>query len=86
MTNDIHDKLSLIDRYAYATLTKRELECCQWLIFGYSNSRIAKKLNISARTVEHYINSLKIKLRCTSKRSLTEYLRQKLNHQGKYPT
>lgn len=67
-----------LDKPRYVNLTKREQDCCYRLIFGYSASQIAKELNISVRTVEHYISSLKLKLRCANKYNLSEQLRKKL--------
>ncbi len=47
-----------------ASLTKRELECICWLTKGKTTPEIAIILNISSRTVEKYITSLKHKLDC----------------------
>lgn len=48
-------------------LTKRESDILKHIILGYSAKEIAKILNISFRTVESYMNSLKLKLHCNSK-------------------
>jgi DNA-binding CsgD family transcriptional regulator len=42
-------------------LTKREIDCAQKLIIGYSIKEMAQELNLSPRTVEEYINNIKIK-------------------------
>lgn len=49
------------------TFTQRECEVLAWLSFGASNRIIADKLNISFRTVENFIASLKYKLDCNRK-------------------
>lgn len=45
-------------------LTKRELECIYWLSLGKTVSEIALIYNISARTVEKFILSIKGKFNC----------------------
>ena len=77
MNTDYHDTLfpqkKLIDNVfsisnnsniLRASLTKRELECICWLTKGKTTPEIAIILNISSRTVEKYITSLKHKLGC----------------------
>lgn len=48
-------------------ITTREKECAQWLCSGYTLDNIAKKLNISERTVRFHLHQLKIKLGATNK-------------------
>lgn len=48
-------------------LTKREKECLDYLLTGQSSKSIAINLDISTRTVESYINSLKSKFGSTTK-------------------
>ena len=43
-------------------LTKREIDCIYYLRKGFTVKHIAKALNISPRTVEYYINEVKIKV------------------------
>lgn len=43
-------------------LSKREKECLLYLQNGYTYQGIGEKLNLSERTVEHYIESVKNKL------------------------
>jgi len=45
-------------------LTKREVDCLQWCIYGKSNAEIAIMLSISKRTVEAHLNNVKKKLDC----------------------
>ena len=42
-------------------LTKREREILELLSLGFADKEIAKKLNISPRTVQVHVNRLKIK-------------------------
>lgn len=46
-------------------LTKREKECAYWLIHGKSAEEIGIILEISKRTVERYIDNIKLKLNCS---------------------
>lgn len=48
-------------------LTKREAECLYYLVRAKTAKEIALLLNISPRTVESYIDTLKMKLECNSK-------------------
>jgi len=49
-------------------LTKREVSILKYLLEGYTAKQIACSIKISFRTVENYINILKIKLQCDSRR------------------
>lgn len=51
-------------------LSKREEECLYFLIRGKSSKEIGRILNLSPRTVEHYIDNIKGKFGCDSKRNL----------------
>ncbi len=48
-------------------LSKREAECLADLFDGLSAKEIARKRNISARTVEVHIEHIKLKLKCSTK-------------------
>jgi LuxR family quorum-sensing system transcriptional regulator SolR len=45
-------------------LTHREMEILHWILQAKSSDEISKILNISTRTVESHVNSLKIKFDC----------------------
>lgn len=51
-------------------LSKREMDCAQYLVQGNTGREIAKKLFISTRTVETHLANLKDKLNCASKSEL----------------
>lgn len=53
-------------------LSKRELECLQLTIKGFTAKRIARELGISYRTVEEYIANIRIKMGASSKAELIE--------------
>lgn len=59
-----------------ANITYRELECGRFLMIGCSVSVIAEILEISQRTVECYLRSLRLKCGCKDKWRLAGYLRQ----------
>lgn len=51
-------------------VSRREFECANRLVDGLSAKEIAKTMNISPRTVEKYIESLKHKLNCRNQKKL----------------
>jgi DNA-binding CsgD family transcriptional regulator len=51
-------------------LTKREQECLYYYIRGYTCKLVAKKLELSHRTVENYMENVKAKFDCHSKSEL----------------
>ncbi len=56
--------------------TPRENDCVTLLLSGCSYKQIAYKLNISVRTVEYYIENIKLKLHCPNKQTLIVKLMQ----------
>lgn len=57
-----------------SNLSKRELQIIPFYIKGLSANQIAKKLYLSPRTIEHYIENLKVKLNCFNKSELINKL------------
>jgi DNA-binding CsgD family transcriptional regulator len=55
-----------------AYLSKREIECLKLTIKGYTAKRIGQELTISYRTVEDYLNNIKMKTGTSSKAELIE--------------
>lgn len=51
-------------------LTQRQSECLYHLIKGMTIKMIAKKLNLSPKTVEHYLRTVKSKLACNNRADL----------------
>ncbi|MGE3919567.1 MAG: helix-turn-helix transcriptional regulator [Gammaproteobacteria bacterium] len=64
------DQLSLCLNQNKICITKREMDVLKQLLLGNTAKMIARELNISFRTVEGYIFSLKLKLGCHSKNHL----------------
>ncbi len=63
----------LNDTYFNNSLSERETECLFFTLRGKSSKTIGKILNLSAKTVEYYIDQLKIKLNCKNKAELIEH-------------
>lgn len=57
---------------AVFSLTARELDILKFVSHGFPASHIAKQLQLSTRTVENYIATIKCKLSCNSKVELIE--------------
>lgn len=53
-------------------LTMRQAECLHYLVRGKSAKEIAVILGLSIRTVEHYIEHLKLKFSCSKKSELVD--------------
>ena len=66
--------LYLGEFFANEYLTKQEIKILKWLLHGYTSKKIAVTLAISYRTVEGYIQNIKMKLQCKTKGELIELL------------
>lgn len=66
------NRLLLGKEFNYEHLTKRELDVLKYTMLGYTAKKIAYTLQLSYRTVEAYIITLKFKLRCATKSELIE--------------
>lgn len=62
--------LAICGYKAYLTLSSQEKRCLMLLKEGYSYALIGKKLKLSPRTVEHYLESVKNKLGLESRPEL----------------
>ncbi len=58
------------------TITQREKDCIDLLIKGFSMKMIANELAISPRTVEYYLQCIKIKIGCSSKYYIADFFRK----------
>ncbi|MDR3492769.1 MAG: LuxR C-terminal-related transcriptional regulator [Gammaproteobacteria bacterium] len=65
-------KLAISLKLGNVSLTPREQECLEHTVKGYTAKQIAKKLSISPRTVEEYINQIKLKFDVGSKQELIQ--------------
>jgi len=59
----------------FQTFSFQEKQCLKYLLHGKTNKEIAKLLNLSPRTVEEYVNRLKLKSGCQYKRELITFFR-----------
>lgn len=55
-------------------LTRRESQCCLLLLYGLTMRDIAQELELSARTVEYYLNNIKRKMGCYYRDQLVKKL------------
>lgn len=53
-------------------IPKREQQCLQFTIQGYTAKMIAKELGLSYRTIESYLDNLKTRLGANSRRELIQ--------------
>lgn len=54
-------------------LTNREIDIIKYVLQGFSAKEIGLRLNISHRTVESYISTIKLKCRCNRKSNLINF-------------
>ncbi|HEY8659547.1 MAG TPA: LuxR C-terminal-related transcriptional regulator, partial [Hanamia sp.] len=55
------------------TLTKRQEDCLFYLAQGFTIKKIAHTLSLSPRTIEHYLENIKVKLNCYSRDELIQH-------------
>ncbi len=67
-----HKIYSISDSAHELHLTRRQEECLFYILRGKNAKTIAKILGLSFRTIEVYINELKVKFQCSCKSSLIE--------------
>ncbi|WP_419418551.1 helix-turn-helix transcriptional regulator [Legionella sp. D16C41] len=70
--NNSEDTQNLKLNLGNVLLTPREQECLEYTVKGFTAKQIAKKLSISPRTIEDYINQVKLKLNTCSKREMIQ--------------
>ena len=69
---DASGRFFLGPKFGNTYLTKREVCILKYVLLGRTAKLIGKKLNISHRTVESYMESIKHKLMCDSKSDIHE--------------
>lgn len=57
-------------------LTSRETQCIRYLLQGYTAAETAQLLELSKRTVEFYIENIKLKTNCNTKLELFEKFKE----------
>ena len=73
----VNKKFFLGEKYNFAHLTSKEIECLKWLTFGKTALETAMILKCNSRTVETHLEHIKQKLNCTKQVTLG-YLTAKL--------
>ncbi len=68
---NLNDIQAGLDVQTY-NLTIRQVDCLYYLVKGMTIKQIARELNLSPRTIEHYLDAVKIKLNCISRSELIE--------------
>jgi DNA-binding CsgD family transcriptional regulator len=63
----------LCEKFSDFKLTPRECECLFYLLHGKTSKLIARIMVISHRTVESYIDALKLKFNCHTKSDLIDF-------------
>lgn len=63
-----------MDASNFSSLSSQEKACLQWIFRGRSLKETAKKMHLSPRTVEHYLESIKGKLGCLTRTELLDHL------------
>lgn len=62
-----------LGQHSSMPLTNRELDVLYYVFHGLSQKQIADKLDLSVRTVEGYVDHIKVKLKCNNKNQLVEF-------------
>ena len=70
--NSAENKFEFIINGNKEYFTKTEHDIFKYLLIGATAKDIAKKINRSHRTIEDYINKIKIKLQCSNKSHIPE--------------
>lgn len=68
------NKITITGHLGEALLSKRELDCLKLLTKSHSFKEIGKTLSLSPRTVETYVNNMKNKLGCDTKKQLIDLI------------
>jgi DNA-binding CsgD family transcriptional regulator len=78
----------IADRYLFmkelfSHIPNQQLNCLKLLAAGYSVKGIANQINLSPRTVEHYLERLRLKLNCKNGKDLIAYYYSFINTHDK---
>ncbi|PCJ28927.1 MAG: hypothetical protein COA94_03335 [Rickettsiales bacterium] len=66
------DLTSSMQNSSFQQLTPKEIECTALVARGWNNKAIAKKLNISTRTVEFHLSNIRNKLNINSRNDIVD--------------
>lgn len=71
--NKNQTRFYLGNEYGNEHLTKREVDILRYLLLGFTLKKIALSLNLSPRTIEGYLNTIKQKFQCKTKGDLITF-------------
>lgn len=66
----IKNYYSLAPEFINTYLSYREAQCLAFLMIGYTNNEVEQLLNLSERTIEAYVVSMRLKCNTISKNDL----------------
>ncbi len=66
----IHGVSVLVGERCLISLTKQQTACLKFLALGNTHKQIGDHLGLAQKTVEHYLDTVKTKLRCHSRSEL----------------
>jgi len=72
----LRDKFYLNDSLIDLKFTPREVECLAHLSHGWNTRDCAAKMALSCRTVESYINQIKLKIACNKKSGILKFINE----------
>ncbi len=67
------DKVIVSSNSGDIKISKREIQCLRYIAMNYTFKEIGKMLHLSPRTIETYVNNLKIKLGCEKRSELITF-------------
>jgi DNA-binding CsgD family transcriptional regulator len=62
----------LVSERCLIRLTKQQTACLKYLGMGYTHKQIGTQLGLSQKTVEHYLEAVKLKLNCKTRAELIQ--------------
>lgn len=74
------NKIGKLEMPPKKVLSKQELACVKLLLVGHNCRTIGEQMNLSQRTVEYYLDSVKNKLSCYSNKDLLILIRSYETH------
>lgn len=64
------EQRTYVIKSAYNKISKQQNECIFYLVRGKTTREISERLKLSPKTVEHYIDAIKMKFKCSNKYEL----------------
>ncbi len=76
MAECINKKYPLGQKHQGIVLNHREAMCMRYLLKNFNIPRIAKQMKLSTRTIEFYIGSVMLQLKCENLQGLLNSIKQ----------